>query len=61
MWGSNHKYKEIIQMSKETKGSENSQSQPRLSNESVCIKQLSILKNTESYKKVLSSHFFKSL
>lgn len=38
MWGSNHKYKEIIQMSKETKGSENSQSQPRLSNEKCLYK-----------------------
>lgn len=38
MWGSNHKYKQIIQMSKETKGSENSQSQPRLSNKKCLYK-----------------------
>lgn len=35
------------------KESENSESQPRRSNKSVCIKQLSIFKNTESYKKLL--------
>lgn len=55
MWGSKHKYK----LSKRPRD-ENSESQPRLSNKSVCIKQLSIFKNTESYKKVLFFLFFKS-
>lgn len=61
MWGSNHKYKQIIQMSKRRKGLKIPKVNPDSPTKSVCIKQLSIFKNTESYKKVLSSHFFKSL
>lgn len=61
MWGSNHKYKQIIQTSKRQKSLKIRKVNPTLQMKDVCIKQLGIFKNTESYKKVLSSHFFKSL
>lgn len=43
---------QIIHMSKETKGSKIPKVNPDSPTKSVCIKQQSVFKNTESYKKV---------